>query len=384
LGLYFPCELQLSYEFALANDLIRRKKPDGTVAGGLFEENRRVRIQKIRGVKSYGFWISLDALEKLGGDISILREGDTIDTWASKPVCNKYVPKGTSRTYKQKAPKTKVKKYSYVFPEHADTDQFRYNVRRFQKGDEIVITGKLHGTSQRIARNYEIRPLRWWEKIINKFTPIDTKTMAVLNGTRRVVLNNNNTKGFHSDDMRDIAANKLAAYLDNHMQVFFEVVGWEPNGSPIMPAHSTDKSKDPEVKDSYRNPIHYTYGCPKGELDVYVYRIAWVLPSGRIIDFTWDEVKSWCDTHKVKHVPEVDRFIFDGDYDILVRRVEALTEGPDPLDNRHPKEGVCVRKNSNQWMCFKEKGWVFKVLEGIAKEDDSYEDQEEIQSADIV
>lgn len=382
LGVYFPCELQLSEEFAVVNDLIRRKNPDGSPAGGMFDPNRRVRCQTIRGVKSNGFWIELKALTKMGGDPSKLKEGDMIDKWAGKPLCNKYIPKGVGRGTGRNKGKIKTQgKYSYVFPEHKDTDQFRYFIKNIKVGDKIVVSSKLHGSSQRVARNYEIRPLKWWEKIINKFVPIDNKKVTILNGTRRVVLNNkgSNGGGFHPEKMREKAAARITPYLEDFMQVYFEVVGWENESTTIMPAHSLDKTNDKEAKKLYKDPILYTYGCPQGEFDVYVYRIAYVLPDGKTVDMPWDNVVKWCNHHKIKYVPFVDRFTFDGDYDNLLKKVEFLASGPDPIDPRHPKEGVCVRIDGIEWKCYKEKNWLFKVLEGIAKENDSYSDMEENQ-----
>ena len=238
----------------------------------------------------------------------------------------------------------------------------------------------IHNSSQRVARNYEIRPLKWWEKVINRFTKVDATTLSILNGTRRVVLNRNKMPGFHPEELREKAAAKIAPYLEEYMQVYFEVVGYEPSGKSIMPGQSMDKIKDKALKAGYPKTITYTYGCPAGEFDVYVYRIAHVLPNGKTIDMLWDDVKNWCLTNKVKHVPELGRFKFDGDYDGLVTRVEALSEGPDSIDPRHPKEGVCVRADGNTWRCYKEKQFLFKVLEGFAKEDDNYSDIEEEQN----
>lgn len=237
----------------------------------------------------------------------------------------------------------------------------------------------IHNTSQRVAKNIEVRPLKWWEKIINRFTKIDNKSVAILNGTRRVILNNNGKRatGFHPDNLRDEAAARITPYLDDYMHVYFEVVGWESFDSTIMPGSSMSKIIDKEAKKMYPEKIEYTYGCPKGTFEIYVYRISHVLPSGKEIDMLWEDVKKWCTHYGIKHVPEVETFIYDGDKDTLVKRIEALAEGKDPIAPTQPKEGVCVRIDSNRWQCFKEKQFLFKVLEGIAKENDNYTDIEE-------
>lgn len=146
IGIYFPCELQLSEKFAVANNLLRKKDPvTGKNIGGLFEEKRRVRIQKIRNVRSYGFWAPLSYLAKLGGDISTLKEGDQIDTWNGISICNKYITRKIQQAGTNKSKTKKVEKYEYVFPEHRDTEQFRYHTHNFNAGDKVVVTLKLHG-----------------------------------------------------------------------------------------------------------------------------------------------------------------------------------------------------------------------------------------------
>lgn len=375
LGLYFPCELQLSEQFAQANDLIRRKDENGNMVGGMFEENRRVRAQKFRGVKSNGFWCPLSYLSHFScslADFDSLQEGDRITTFKGVVICNKYFTPATLRQQSNSAAKSQKK--SVYFPEHKDTHQFKHCLRAFKAGDNLVITLKVHGTSQRVARNYVGFTGKWYDKILGWF---GLARMSFLNGTRRVNLKSDDN-GYYSRHFRVKVAQKLNPFLDPHMQVFFEVAGWEDDNSQIMPSHFTMKSKDKELVKKYGEKITYSYGCTPGEFDIYVYRIAYVLPSGQTIDLTWDQVKKKCESWGVKHVPELDRFTFDGRIDSLVEKIEALSDGPDPIDQSHIREGVCVRVDSSEWMCYKNKGWTFKVLEGIAKDRDDYVDQEEI------
>ena len=375
LGLYFPCELQIGQEFAKANDLIRRKDEHGNVAGGMFDENRRVRIQKFRGVKSHGFWCPLSYLSSFG-DVSSLREGDKIVSFNGVVICNKYF---TPKTLKQQSNSAvKPAKKNICFPEHKDTEQLKHCLRSFNAGDNLVVTLKVHGTSQRVARNYIELPEKWYDKILGLFgITRERKVMSFLNGTRRVVLKGEDN-GFYSENFRVKVAEKLNPYLEDHMQIFFEVVGWENNGSQIMPCHLTTKSKDKELSKRYGENITYSYGCKPGEFDIYIYRIAYVFPEGKVIDLTWDQVKKKCESWGVKHVPELDKFTFDGNIDALVEKIEAVSDGPDPINPSHIREGVCVRVDSSEWKCYKNKGWTFKVLEGIAKEANDYVDQEEI------
>ncbi len=375
LGIYFPCELQLSEEFAVANDLLRRKDADGKAAGGMFEANRRVRVQKFKGIKSVGFWTSLEALAKLGGNISSLKEGDQIDTWNGKLVCNKYVTPQTQRRLSNQA--KKERKDNPLFIKHSDTSQFKYSLSQIKPGDKLVITSKLHGTSQRVTRTYDDRPLKWWEKFLIKLgVNVNTREIKNLNGTRNVVLKGDNT-GYYTESWRERVAEKLYPYLGVHQQIFFEVVGWEDGGASIMPSHTIPTTEKALLKD-YGNSITYSYGCETGKWDIYVYRIAYVLPDNKVIDLPWDDVKQWCNERSIKHVPEIQKMVFDGDYDSLADHVENLSDGPEGLDSSHIREGVCIRVDGTEWKCFKNKGYSFKLLEGIIKSSDTYEDQEEV------
>lgn len=141
LCLYFNCELQLSNEFASANNLVRVKHEDGTTTG-YFDPNRRVRIQKLRGVKSHGFICELDYLSSFG-DISKLKEGDTLDSFNGKPICCKYLSKRNPR--KAGGKPMPARKKEICFPEHLDTQQLKYNLKDIKTGDELILTLKVHG-----------------------------------------------------------------------------------------------------------------------------------------------------------------------------------------------------------------------------------------------
>ena len=400
LGLYFPCDLQLSEEFAAKNDLVRRKNPDGTAAGGMFDENRKVRAQKLRGVKSNGFWCPLSYLA-YAGDTSSLKEGDKIATFNGHELCKKYFSPKTLRARANASIQQGCE--TVWFPKHKDTEQLRHSLRELKKGDNLVITLKMHGTSQRVARNFEEtdsdlfiaqdveqHPDNWFLKMLSycglyphtvfKRHMVQLcekrKVMRFYNGTRNVTLRGTDN-GYYSEAFREKVAAKLYPYLEAHMEVFFEVVGWE-NDKTIMPIQDSSKTKDKEAKKLYGDKITYSYGCQPGEFAIYVYRIAYVLPSGTIIDLTWDQVKEKCVSWGVNHVPEICRLTFDGNYDRLLEVVDAVTDGPDLVDPRHPREGVCVRIDSSKWKTLKNKSFLFKVLEGVAKEADDYVDMEEV------
>lgn len=152
LGIYFDSNLQLSKEFAVANDLIRRKNPQtGKQEGGMFDPNCKVRTQKFRGEISDGFWCPTSYLEAVlnpSKDVIVFDwdsyEGYEFNDFNGVPICKKFVPV-TSKSPGSGNPKAKSKKCSVMFKEHFDTEQFGKHVMDFKPGDLIIITEKLHG-----------------------------------------------------------------------------------------------------------------------------------------------------------------------------------------------------------------------------------------------
>ena len=63
LGVYFPSDLQLSVEFAEANNLLRKKDENGNNIGGYMDPDKRnVTAIKLRGEKSDGIFLPLECL----------------------------------------------------------------------------------------------------------------------------------------------------------------------------------------------------------------------------------------------------------------------------------------------------------------------------------
>lgn len=153
LGLFFEQGGQLSEQFARANDLIRRKNPDGTRAGGMFEENRRVKAIKIRGVRSEGFWTPLNSLNAAGigseefDPYRVLSDGDEIDSFNGVPICQKYETPATIRAAQGQGggKSSNVRRETRWFKKHKDTEDVRRNSHEIAPGSIITITEKLHG-----------------------------------------------------------------------------------------------------------------------------------------------------------------------------------------------------------------------------------------------
>lgn len=187
LGVFFPCDGQVSEEFAEANDLIGYTDPDtGERKGGFFAKNRRVRSQKLRGEKSEGYWTTFDSFAFTGYDMSQLKEGDTFDSLGGIPICNKYY---TPATLKQMNSKQIIKRLNKQFPKHVETEKLQYEVHKIKPGSIIYITEKLHGTSARYAyvRDEKVAERTLRDKILRRPAKV-TNDYDFLIGTRNIIL----------------------------------------------------------------------------------------------------------------------------------------------------------------------------------------------------
>ena len=151
IGVYFPCDIQLSLEYCDNNNLCR-KNADGSNGQGYLERDKRnIKAISLRGEKSYGLYAPLSSLAFTGVDLATFKVGDTVSTVNGILICKKYIPRGNRRGGHGGGNKTRKHKVDIapLFAEHADTEQLAYNLDAFKPNDEIEITLKMHGTSQR-------------------------------------------------------------------------------------------------------------------------------------------------------------------------------------------------------------------------------------------
>ena len=404
IGVYFPSDLQLSEEFCRVNDLVRRKDENGNPCGGYLDpEKRNIKALKLRGEKSDGLFLPLVALSNFT-TISDLKVGDTIDVLNGQEICRKYIPHRNA-SYQTSVGKAKQAKKNFAptFYEHVDTQQLAYNYGKFHAGDEVQLTLKMHGTSGRtgyLPLTKEI-PQTFIDKILRRHR---TKTeYGYVTGTRRVVLDATHTGGFYDDNSFRLA---MAAKFDGKLHkgeiVYYEIVGFQgPNGQPIMSSVANSKIKDKAFSKQYGEQTVFSYGCDYMHgyedeapcCDIYVYRMTMVNEDGDVVEYSPDQIKMRCEQMGIKVVPEFYRFylpdhvqglhgemIPTDPVEYLLRRVEEVFDGPDPVGKTHVREGIVVRiMNRATFEVYKHKNFSFKVLEGIAKDEADAPDLEEAQ-----
>lgn len=277
LGVYFPTDGKLGLEFAQKNDLLRRKDENGAPAGGYLDpEKRNIKALKLRGEKSDGLFLPLSCLASFT-DIKKLQEGDTISVLNGITICEKYIPAvkrasgsggGGNHVRKRSDP------ISPLFQEHADTEQLAYNLSAFHAGDLVEVTLKMHGTSQRtgylpVLQGYKYRnrmEKRLYESrktpnvIRSKIKRAPIYDWGYVTGTRRVVLGTFDEGGYYGNNaFREKHAKVFEGKLYKGETVYYEVVGFTDDGTPIMNPGNNSKLNDKEFTKQYGKTTTFSY-----------------------------------------------------------------------------------------------------------------------------
>ena len=430
IGVYFPTDGQLSVEFAEFNNLLRKKDEAGNNIGGYMDPDKRnVTSIRLRGEKSDGLFLPLSCLDYCfdDGAAAHLHVGDTIDVVNGHEICCKYIPhfnKSANRTINGNRTRKHKEPVAPLFAEHADTEQLAYNLDAFKPGDEIEITLKMHGTSQRtgylpVLKGYK-RTL--WDRILRR----DGKPIydwGYVSGTRRVVLENYDGGYYGDNAFREQHSKVFEGKLNKGESVYYEVVGFTTFGAPIMGNGDNKKLNDKEFIKQYGETTVFSYGCSAteewditkdedehGELptlpqsDIYVYRMTMTNEDGFVVEYTPDFMRYRCEQMGVKTVPVFAKatidcegvHVYSPDEELYgfvhetenigetVREIaEKYYDGPDPVGKTHVREGVVVRiLNRSKFCAYKHKNFSFKCLEGIVKANADAPDMEEAQEVE--
>lgn len=390
IGVYFPCDLQLSLEFCIANHLCR-KLPDGTADTGYMEvDKRNITAIRLRGERSDGLYLPIKCLESFG-DISTLKVGDIISEFNGHIICNKYIPRTRKQNNTNSPNVSKTRKHkdpiAPLFKEHIDTAQLAYNLSAFKPGDLIEITRKLHGTSARIGYLPVLKGYKrtLWDKITRK----DGKPIYqydYIDGTRRTLLVSYDGGFYGSNEFRKHFHEAIKGKLHEGETCYAEIVGFTDDGTPIMGSVSNKKTNDKAFIKQYGDMTTFSYGCdPTGvtapKNDFYVYRMTLTTHDGYTVEYSPEYTRYRCEQMGVKFVPvewrgyipehpacEDDDTITAGEW--IMNKAEQYYDGPEPIDPRHVREGVVVRLvDKPSFTAYKIKNFSFKCIEGIAVAD---------------
>lgn len=288
-------ETRLLQTFLSANNLYRKQELNADpTQKGYFEEHGRIKAVRFRGHKSEGFFIPLSSLSTFAKeeDLQTLSVGTEFDEISGVRICEKYVIRTNNSNGNSKAKSATTRISRLVegqFRLHNDTENFRKNVSKVQPNDVISITDKLHGTSFVVGRVLVKKTLDWKARLARFFgVEIKDTEYDTVYSSRRVVKNEYETKEgehYYGYDLWAEIKDELEPSILNGITLYGEAVGFTKEGGYIQ-----DK---------------YDYGCQPKTKKIYIYRITQTNVDGKVIEFTWQQVKDYCNQYGLTHVPEV-------------------------------------------------------------------------------
>lgn len=389
IGVYFPSDLQLSKEFCEINDLVRRKDENGNPCGGYLDPDKRnIRPIKLRNEKSDGLYLPIKCLEYTQGRLKI---GDRIDVVNGHEICCKYIPviknKTSSKTKKCNKARKHTAPVAPLFIEHADTEQLNYNLDAFKAGDQIEITLKMHGTSNRVAYVPVLKKFK--RTLFDRILGREGKPIYeydYISGTRRTVLDSFDGGFYGSNAFRKQFEDRLRGKLLKNEEIYFEIVSYTNDGKPIMPSGPVPK----DYQNIYGKDMIFSYGCEVGHSEMYVYRMTMTNEDGDVVEYSPDFMRYRCEQIGVKTVPVFYKGYIPEEYTEINTQLdnhivkianyttpgewvknlaEQFYDGPDPIGKTHVREGVVVRIiNRPKFCAYKHKNFLFKMVTGIIVE----------------
>lgn len=349
---------------------------DGPI--GFFDHNRRIRAQRFRGEQSDGLWMPLSSLKSFAEYVP--EEGHLFTHIGEHEICTKWVArvKGPARPQGTRS----VKRGELVgFPKHMDTDQWAYYKDQIPPNSLITVSEKLHGTSHRVGLVY-VEDRKWWQF----WRPRGSYVRQ--DGSRNVVITEADGRQsfYESDEFRLRATPQVGRKGE---VLYGEIVGWVGPDTPIMPSVKVDKKELPDEFALYGPTMNYHYGQIPGQCQFYIYRIVQFNEDGQGVELSDAQVRRRArelgyqcppllfTTNVVSNPLSYEAFMTVVDEN--VQRETGQPSLPSLVDGRQIREGVVIRVDdpSGHTHFYKSKSFAFRVLEGIIKSEETYEDIEE-------
>lgn len=345
LALVFTAGTQLSEEFCYRNNLHRHAdKNEDQSQTGYLEDNRNVKVLKLKGNTSSALVLRLDSLSYIKKlDISQFNEGDTFDHIGDHEICKKFLSR-IPHAQKQFEKNNKIfdRVSEKLFPKHYDTDNYFKYSHIIPEEKEVTVTQKLHGSSIRIANTIVQRKFTLADKIAKKIgAHIAPTEYDYVYGSRNVIKDANNSSHIHfyDTDIWNLNGKKLEGLVPQGYLVYGELIGWTPEGAALQ--------------------AKYTYCVPDKLADLYVYRVATINPEGVVMDLHYDGIVKFCEERGLKVVP----LLWRGKYKDFKPEDWVDYPGHETLHNYHADGYPQAVPLSRDSMC--DEGVVIRA-EGIA------------------
>jgi hypothetical protein len=422
LYVFFPLESSISSDFlSFTNSFRISELNQDKETIGFFEAHGRVRAVNLRGEKSCGYACPVSKVnewlkyKQINFEITETHVGTEFDTICDILICEKYINKAIIQkmlsSNKSRKGAAKLARENKLiegqFSFHVDTEHLQKNIYKIDPDDIIHISQKLHGTSaisskalckrklnlkERIAKFFGVDvkdseyQLIWssrkvvkngmyyfslyetiakhvWHRITNpdhflndifQATKTPKTTYKNLKSWAQLILNPPERNHYYEYDLWKDVALKYEDYLTEGMTFYSEVVGYLKTGAMIQKG--------------------YDYGCEVGEFESYIYRITYTNPSGKVFEFSTQQVKEYCQKMGIKMVPELywgrakDLFDIPLDDNWNIDFLHLISDTYLEKDcnmciNKVPDEGVVLRKEALTIEPYKYRSFAFCLRE---------------------
>lgn len=281
------------------------------------------------------------------------------------------------RNKEYREPEPSYGKQSYVLVTQQVLENTEINKKYYEYDLEteehnyIVGNAIVHNTSQRTGY---LPMLQGYKRtILDKLFRREGKPIyeyGYVHGTRRTVLDNFDNGYYGNDSFRKPSAEFFEGKLHKGETVYYEVVGYVNETTPIMPSGNNKKVGKDFVR-QYGDTTTFSYSCGKGQSDFYVYRMTMTNEDGDVVEYSPYQIKYRCEQMGCKYVPVFmesfipnDTIVGAGEW--VKRCAEEYYDGADPIGKNHIREGVVIRiVNRPKFTAYKHKNFNFKLLAGI-------------------
>ena len=293
--LYFVSGIKLSADYCRNNNLYDKEENnvDTSKRGFISSKQSRVKAIKLRGVISDGMLMPVISLSYLNIPCT-LKIGDEFTDIDSISICEKYVvpvkevTQGGTKTPKTNKLKDLILDSQFRF--HHETEHFVKHQDKFTQETEIIITRKLHGSSLILSNVLINKNLSLKERVFKFFgAQIPTSEYGIIwsSGKPKGRL----PKGIESETNKWETPNPSYYTSDIWAKAYKEI------------GHSVEKgiSIYAEIVGKGIQGDLFTYNQDYG---IHIYRITQTSVEGSIVEFSWEQVKKYCEKYGLNHVQE--------------------------------------------------------------------------------
>lgn len=294
--LYFVSGTKLSADYCKVNNLYDKEENnlDTSKRGFISSKQFRVKAIRLKGIVSDGMLMPLQSLFYFLNDVSWLKVGDEFTDIANTSICEKYIiPVREYSQGGQKTPKANKLKDLLLdtqFRFHHETEHFVKHQDKFKQETEIIITRKLHGSSLILANVLLNKKLSLKDKVAKFFgVSVPTEEYGIIwsSGKPKGKL----PKGIESETNKWETPNPSYYTSDIWAKAYKEIGEKVERGISIY-AEIVGKGIQGDL---------FTYNQEYG---IHVYRITQTSVDGNVVEFSWEQVKKYCEKYGLNHVEQ--------------------------------------------------------------------------------